>query len=766
MSQAPHSNEVAAKTATESPIACRLLIGGQVQGVGFRPFVYRLAREHGLAGEVRNLRGRVEIRLEGPPLQIEAFQQQLLGRPPAIARPHLIERQAATPRGDSGFRILPSTTSGPHEHHLPVDFHVCDDCLRELDDPADRRYRYPFINCTQCGPRYTLIARLPYDRPNTAMAGFALCPDCEAEYRDPASRRFHAEPIACPTCGPRLSWVSGEQRIDDTPAALAAGVAALRAGQIVAVKGVGGYHLLCDATDDAAIERLRSRKPRPDKPLAVLFPAQGAGRLDAVRACCEVPTEAAARLTGPARPIVLCATRTDSGLSPRVAPGLTEVGVMLPYSPLHHLLSRDFAGPLVATSANRSGEPVLTGAAEVEARLAGVADAFLHHDRPILRPADDSLLRPIAGACRPLRLGRGVAPLELTLPKPLSRPLLAVGGHMKNAVALAWDDRLVVSPHIGDLQAPRSRDVFARVVGDLQALYGVCAEVVACDAHPGYASHRWAQQSGLPVLPVFHHHAHAGQLAAEFPEVDRWLVFTWDGVGLGADGSLWGGEALLGRPGDWARVASLRPFRLPGGEQAARAPWRSALALCWEAGIDWAGAPADTALLRQAWRQGLNSPSSSAAGRLFDAAAALTGVLRNASFEGQGPMRLEAVAKGVQAAPVALPLAEDAQGIWRSDWAPLLPLLMDPDRPVSGRAAAFHASLAQLLVDQACRLRERHGSFSIGLSGGVFQNRRLAEDAMARLTAAGFAVHLPECLPVNDGGLCVGQVMEAAVVIS
>jgi len=756
-----------ASAAAELPLsALRLSVGGQVQGVGFRPFVYRLALSHGLSGWVRNDLGRVTIQVQGAAASLDAFCRDLIAQAPAIARPQLLSRTGAGAEACDDFRIVTSAATGQRDIHLPPDYFTCPDCRRELNDPADRRYRYPFINCTQCGPRYTLIERLPYDRPNTAMAGFALCPICAAEYADPADRRFHAEPLACPVCGPRLWFVGAGQRIDDTGQALDATMATLREGLIVAVKGVGGYHLLCDAANDMAIDRLRATKPRPDKPLAVLFPERGADGLAAVRACCEADAEQAALLTGPARPIVLLPLRDDSPLSAGLAPGLAELGVMLPYSPLHHLLLQGFDGPLVATSANLSGEPVLTGGGDVETRLGHVADACLHHDRPIVRPADDSVYRSIGGRCRPLRLGRGVAPLELPLARPLPRPLLAVGGHMKNSIALAWDDRVVMSPHIGELGSPRGLDVFGQVIADLQSLYGVHAEAVACDAHPGYASSRWARASGLPVLPVLHHHAHAAQLAAEYPDHVRWLVFTWDGVGYGEDGSLWGGEALLGNPGDWQRVASLRPFRPPGGEQAGRAPWRSALALCWEAGVDWPGAPPDSPLLQHAWRRGLNSPVTSAAGRLFDAAAALTGMLQDASFEGQGPMLLEAAASDASASSIAMPLAADDDGIWRGDWAPLLPMLLDAGLPVAERAACFHTSLAQQLVDQACRVREQVGDFTVGLSGGVFQNRLLTGLAMEGLQQAGFEVHMPLQVPVNDGGICLGQMIEAATAMS
>lgn len=743
--------------------ALRLTIGGQVQGVGFRPFVYRVATAHGLQGWVRNDLGRVSIHVQGDPQALESCVAELLQRPPAIARPRLLSRQSAAVQALADFRILASDSRGAGDIHVPPDHSTCEACLAELGDASDRRHRYPFINCTQCGPRYTLIQRLPYDRPNTSMAGFMLCPECAREYADPGDRRFHAEPLACPVCGPQLQLLEDGQRVATREAALAGTVRALRQGEVVAVKGVGGYHLVCDASNDAAVGSLRERKPRPDKPLAVLFPQQGGDGLAAVRRCCEVDAAQAALLLSPARPIVLLAWRQRTGLAAALAPGLRELGVMLPYSPLHHLLVDDFGGPLVATSANLSGEPVLTDRATVQARLGRVTRTVLDHDRPIVRPADDGLYRQLAGACRPLRLGRGNAPLELSLPRPLAQPLLAVGGHMKNAVALGWDDRVVVSPHIGELGTPRGQAVFEQVIEDLQRLYGVRAERVVCDAHPGYASSRWARSSGLPVREVFHHRAHAGVLAAEYPEVSRWLAFTWDGVGYGEDGSLWGGEALLGQPGAWRRVASLRPFRLPGGEAAGRSPWRSALALCWEAHVDWPGAPDDGGLLRHAWQRGLNSPASSAAGRLFDAAAALTGLLREASFEGQGPMWLEARAAGVSAEPLPLPLLVDPDGVWRTDWAPLLPMLLDPQRSVEQRAARFHASLAGAIVDQALRLRDLHGPFTVGLVGGVFQNRLLCDQVLAGLRHAGIEAQLPTQVPVNDGGLCLGQLLEAAV---
>lgn len=738
----------------------RLTIGGRVQGVGYRPFVYRLACRHGIRGWVRNRSGVVDILAQGESAILEQFAAGLIEQAPPLAQPCLISRDEDTAAPQDGFTILPSDGSDAPQIHVPPDYFACPDCLREMRDPQDRRYRYPFINCTQCGPRYTLIARLPYDRPNTSLAGFPLCAACRAEYENPADRRFHAEPVACPQCGPRLEFVQGDATITDNEAALRAAVAALRHGAVVAVKGVGGYHLLCDATNEEAVQRLRARKRRPHKPLAVMFPQQGADGLALLRTQLEPSANEAALLCAPPRPIVLCRRRTDATLAPALAPGLSEIGAMLPYAPLHHLLLDDFGGPLVATSGNISGEPVLTDNAEAAQRLAAIADAFLHHDRPILRPADDPVWRSSGGAPRPLRLGRGNAPLELQLPCSVNTPLLAVGGHMKNSLALAWEDRVVISPHIGDLDAPRSLAVFEQVVADLQELYGVPAHRIVCDAHPGYASSRWARRSGLPVKEVPHHHAHAGALYGEHQGSDDWLVFTWDGTGLGSDDTLWGGEALFGRPGRWRRVGSLRPFHLPGGDKAGREPWRAALALLWECNLEAPGFHPEQALLHQAWQQRLNTPQSSAAGRLFDAAAALTGLCSNASFEGQGPMQLEAIARS-DAATIALPLYDD-DGVLRLDWTPLLPMLTDTTRDLAERAGCFHASLAAAIAAQAVALRRTHDFTTVALGGGVFQNRLLTELAATALQAAGFTVQLATRLPCNDGGLCYGQVVEAA----
>jgi hydrogenase maturation protein HypF len=746
--------------------AQRIRLRGHVQGVGFRPFVYRLAVQHGVVGHVQNQLGEVEVLAQGSAEVVERFVDGLIADAPPLSSPTILSVESVGELDCDSFRIIESLADADAQIFVPPDYFMCDDCKDELQNASDRRHAYPFINCTQCGPRYTLIEALPYDRKNTSMSGFPLCPQCEAEYRDPADRRFHAEPVACATCGPQLQFEEpGSETVIVSEAALEKAVASIRAGAIVAVKGIGGYHLICDALDHEAVATLRERKRRPDKPLAVMFPVAGTDGLDVARGYVSFTYEEAALASGPIRPIVLARRKSGSALAANVAPGLDEVGVFLPYSPLHQLLLDALGGPVVATSGNISGEPVLTDNAEATRRLRPVADAFLQHNRPIVRPADDPVFRRIAGTMRPLRIGRGCAPRELELPYRQREPLLAVGGHMKGTVALSWDNRVVVSPHIGEMDSPRSLDVFEQVASDLQDLYGVRANRIVCDAHPGYTTHRWAQRQGLPVETVWHHEAHASAVAAELDRPGDWLMFAWDGVGLGSDGSLWGGEALLGRPGSWSRRASLRTFRLPGGDKAGREPWRSAAALHWECGLEWAALPDSEGIARAAWESDLNCPVTSAAGRLFDAAAAIICEFPNASFEAQGPMMLESVCRS-PADAIALPLREGADEILRTDWQPLLGMLADHSMSRARRAELFHTSIAQAIAEQAKALFARHNIAQIGLCGGVFQNRVLAEQTIALLEDAGFSVYLPLTLPCNDAALSYGQAAQIAALES
>ena len=730
-----------------------------MQGVGFRPFVYRMAHALALNGWVRNGSGQVVIHVEGSAQGIELFEQALIADAPPLAKPRVEAAEDAPPEQASDFRILGSEDAEQASVHLPPDLFCCEDCVAEFQNGSERRYRYAFTNCTQCGPRYTIIKALPYDRPNTAMAAFALCRHCREDYENPTDRRFHAQPLACPNCGPALSFVREGCALEHGESALTACVRCLCEGGIVAVKGVGGYHLMCDPANGAAVRRLRRRKHRPHKPLAVMFPQVGDDGLSAVRAHVDLTPEEAEACVSPARPIVLVRRRADSALGADLAPGLAELGVFLPYSPLHHLLLAEFGGPLVATSGNVSGEPVITANAESEQRLGAVADAFLHHDRSIVRPADDSVLRIIAGASHPARVGRGLAPLEIELPHALEQPTLALGGHLKAAVALGWERRVVVSPHIGDLDSPRSLAVFEQVVADLQALYRVTVRRIVHDAHPEYGSTRWAQRLDIPVAAVQHHMAHASALAGEHPEIARWLMFAWDGVGLGADGDLWGGEALLGSPGAWRRVASMRPFHVLGGDHVGRDPWRSAAALMWETGRSWMPSTADGLLAHQAWRKRIGTARTSSVGRLFDAAASLVLGIERASYEGQAPMMLESIAAAGTGA-IVLQLARDAHGILRCDWEPLLPVLCDYSLSAAERAGIFHDSLANAAAEQAIALSSTDRFEAVGLTGGVFQNRFLAERVMAVLARRGIRAFLPQLVPANDGGLAFGQLVE------
>lgn len=741
-----------------SPQARRITVRGRVQGVGFRPFILRLARELNLKGWVRNAGGVVEMHVEGTGPDIDRFLDGVGAQSPAFARPSPPVVGDAPVEGYGDFLIRDSLDTPPASLSVPPDCFVCAECLAEMSDPRQRRYHYPFTNCTQCGPRYTIIDALPYDRVRTSMAGFQMCDDCASEYGDPSDRRYHAQPLACPTCGPRLAFrrPPSAALVGDDPA-LDACLTALEAGEIVAVKGIGGYHLICDATSEAAILKLRARKNRPAKPLAVMLPER---LLETHRPDrCNLPTAILDSLRSPLRPIVLTPKAAAPVLPDAIAPGLDEIGLLLPYAPLHHLLLERFRRPVVATSGNVSGEPILIDAPMAEQHLGAVADAFLHHDRPIRRPADDSVLRVIAGVARPTRIGRGLGPLEIRLRQPVETPVLAVGGDLKNTIALAAGDRAVVSPHLGDLGAPRAQQVFEQVIADLSSLYAIKPAALICDAHPAYFSRRWAEQRGLPVIQVFHHHAHASAAYAELEAEEEALAFTWDGVGYGEDGGLWGGEALLGRPGGWRRVASIHPLRLIGGDKASREPWRCALAACLAAGVDWPDAPAEAGIASEMWVKGFNSPPTTSIGRLFDAASALIGLSLRQSFEGEAAMRLEAAAEAGHGA-VAPPRHEEGGVLW-SDWRPLIHPLLDVGRSPSARAGQFHAALSRLLVDQAVRIRETHAYSTVLLCGGVFQNRMLAEMALAGLADAGLRAFLPQRIPVNDASISIGQIIEA-----
>jgi len=750
----------------------RAEVGGAVQGVGFRPFVWRLARGLGLAGWVANTGDGVRLEVEGEPASIESFLRALEAEAPPNARPRGLVTRAILATGAIGFEIRESDRSPMPRAVLLPDLATCGDCLCELFDPADRRYHYPFINCTNCGPRYSIIADLPYDRQRTSMRIFAMCPACAAEYADPASRRFHAEPNACRDCGPRLAfWDQRGNRIGEAEAGLAEGVAALRRGSIVALKGLGGFQLLVDAAQDEAVQRLRRAKGRPDKPFALMCPS-----LDAARELCEISALEEACLASRESPILLLARRSDSGgkteVAASVAPGIPALGIMLPYTPLHHLLMRAFGRPLVATSGNLKDEPIATDEHDALDRLGGIADLFLVHDRPILRPVDDSVLRIVSGKPMMLRRARGYAPLPIALAGN-GAPVLGFGGHMKSSVALGVDGQAFVSQHVGDLETPEAERAFQRTIADLTRIYRVRPATIAHDLHPDYVSTRHAETMAAPRIAVQHHLAHVAAVMAEHGLSSPVLGIAWDGTGYGTDGSIWGGEFLLVSEDGFRRVAHLRQFPLPGGESAMREPRRAAIGVLFEHLGPAALARDDLApvaqfsdterrVLAEALLRKLNTPRTSSVGRLFDAVASLTGLRQSTSYEGQAAMELEwAAREGEADAAYDFPLRESGIAPSVLDWAPALDaLLADLGRGAALRemSARFHDGLIAGLLAVARRIGERQ----VVLAGGCFQNRRLMESAVAALRAAGFAPFWPSQVPPNDGGLCLGQVAWAS----
>jgi hydrogenase maturation protein HypF len=744
-------------------------VTGLVQGVGFRPFVYRLATQLSLGGHVFNHEAGVTIEVEGEPAAVAGFGARLRRDAPPLSRIDEVRAQDLADTGERRFRIAPSEAHARAATLISPDVAVCDDCLRELFDPADRRHRYPFINCVNCGPRYTIIADLPYDRPKTTMRAFTMCPACQAEYDDPATRRFHAQPNACAACGPRLALEDAEGRPLPDADPVASAVARLRAGAIVAVKGLGGFHLAADATRGEVVAGLRRRKHRDEKPFAVMV-----RDLAAARAFAEVDEAEARVLTSTERPIVLLRRRAGGPVCDEVAPGNRRVGVMLPYTPLHHLLFAPggVAGPLVMTSANPSDEPIVRDNAEARARLRGIADAFLVHDREILVRADDSVVHVAAGALRQMRRSRGFVPVPVRLPRG-GPPILAVGGELKNTICLTRGREAFLSQHIGDLENAPTAAFLEETIAHLERVLDLRPEVVVHDLHPDYHATRYALgRTDLKPLAVQHHHAHVLACLAEHGRLEPCIGLALDGTGYGLDGTIWGGEVLLVDGTAARRAAHFRALPLPGGEQAIREPWRMALALLDAAGAAdrlerllprWPHAAPRTAFaLRDLLARAHPFPRSSGLGRLFDAVAALVGLRDTASFEGQAAMMLEQVAAWDPAVPpYPIDLVAGAAGApLVIDPAPTtLALLADLDAGATpARAAArFHATIATTLVEVARRVRAETGVALVALGGGVFQNRILLETTTARLEADGFEVLAPALVPANDGGLALGQ---------
>ncbi|XVU22670.1 carbamoyltransferase HypF [Actinoplanes sp. CA-054009] len=764
----------------------RFTVSGLVQGVGFRPFAYASAAALALSGRVANTAAGVVAEVEGDPSAVAEYGRRLRSEGPPLAMVTGVEETAMTPLGGTGFTIDVSGPSGGARTLASPDVATCDDCLRELRDPRDRRYRHPFISCTNCGPRFTIIKRLPYDREATTMAGFPMCGDCRREYEDPADRRFHAQPIACPACGPTLELHTADSSAG--PDAQAAGVAGpdahaggvtgldalaaaramLAAGHIVAIKGLGGYHLACDARNESAVAELRRRKRRGGKPFAVMV-----SDLEVARGLVVMTPAEETLLTGVHHPIVLLPQR-GTVVAEAVAPGNPDLGVMLPYTPLHVLLfglPGDPPGPdvLVMTSGNLSGEPIVTDDPDAEERLSGLADAWLRHDRPIRVPCDDSVSRHTAGAELPIRRSRGYAPLPIALPIEVP-PILAVGADLKNTCALGAGRYAWVSQHIGDMDDLRTIEALTATEAHLEELTGVRPETLAADAHPGYRSSAWARQhaDGRPVRLVQHHHAHIASVMAEhgLGAGERVIGVAFDGTGYGDDGAVWGGEVLVADYKSYRREAHLGYVPLAGGDASVRRPYRMALSHLRAAGVPWSAGlppvaacpPVERKLLDRQLGTGFGCVPTSSMGRLFDAVASLAGVCHTVDYEAEAAIRLAGLAReGCPAGAYRFPAQGDPGPVIRA-------IAGDVARgvPVTDIAARFHAGVAALIADLADHARRQTGLGVVALGGGVFQNALLVEAAREALCDRGFTVLLPRLLPPSDGGLALGQLVAAA----
>jgi len=738
-------------------------VAGIVQGVGFRPYVYTLATGLGLTGFVGNDVDGVFAEVEGPAAAVSEFLLRLEREPPPLARIERVSTRAVPPSGSTSFAIAASGPDGRRRTLVSADTSTCADCLRELADPADRRFGYPFINCTNCGPRFTIVRDVPYDRLLTTMAPFAMCEPCAAEYHDPADRRFHAQPTCCPACGPRLALrdPAGTELPGD-PIARTAEL--LAAGQVLAVKGLGGYHLAVDAACGPAAQALRARKHREDKPFAVL-----AADLAAARELAHVDAAAAGLLASRARPIVLLPVRPGAPVAAAVAPGNRQLGVMLPYTPLHHLLTRAAAGPIVLTSGNVSDEPIAYRDADALDRLAGIADAFLTHDRAIHMRTDDSVARTFRGRPMLLRRSRGYVPEPVTVTGAFPRPVLACGAELKNTFCLAKGSHAFVSHHIGDLENAETLRSFTEGIEHFGRLFDIVPQVVAHDLHPEYLSTKYALDlDHVDLQPVQHHHAHIASCLAEAGADGPVIGVAFDGTGYGPDGTIWGGEFLVADLAGFERGGHLAPVPMPGGVAAIRQPWRMAaayLGLDAPAGLDvvrrhqdlW---PAVTAMAAKS----VNSPLTSSAGRLFDAAAAILGVRDAINYEGQAAIELEQLADPAETGAYRAGLAT-GQGPFQACGADLLHAILADQTaqvPAPVIAARFHHGMAALIEAGCVMLRERSGLGTVALSGGVFQNLLLLQATVGRLHARGFRVLTHSRVPCNDGGISLGQAVIAA----
>jgi hydrogenase maturation protein HypF len=737
-------------------------VEGVVQGVGFRPFVYRLAVELGVVGWVENTPQGVTIEVEAAPEKLDTFCSRLQTELPPHAEINLMASHTVAPLAERDFIIRESAYAGCVTAGMVPDLATCPDCLREINDPTNRRYRYPFTNCTYCGPRFSIVDALPYDRANTTMREFVMCDLCRAEYEDPFDRRFHAQPNACPNCGPRLKLLdTSGQKLAVGDDALKAASQLIAHGLTVAVKGLGGFHLMADARNALAVSRLREHKHRYEKPLAVMCPS-----LEYADRLCEISSAERDALLSVSAPIVLLRYRGEE-IAPQVAPDNPYLGVMLPYTPLHHLLMSELGFPVVATSANISGEPIVTDNDAALEKLGGIADAFLVHDRPIARPVDDSVLMIVEGSPVMLRRARGYAPAAFKFDAG-GQTIIATGAHQKNVIAMAHGESVTLSQHLGDMDAEPVQAVAARALTDLQSIYHAKPAIAACDLHPDYPSTRYARQTGLHVISVQHHYAHALACLAEHRIDGSALAVVWDGTGYGTDGTSWGGEFLRVDKHGFQRVVSLRPFPLPGGDLCAHEPRRSALGVLYalyghefpRERLDFTAQELN--VLTTAIERGINAPLTSSMGRLFDSVAALIGLRQRCSFEAQAAMALEFVQDLTETdkwypfdvTPVTQPNRPGERSL---DWGPMMEALLDDKSGKATIAAKFHNTLTAMINAVAMELGERN----VILTGGCFQNRVLLDKAIRVLRKAGFTPYWPQQYPPNDGGIALGQVVGA-----
>jgi hydrogenase maturation protein HypF len=749
----------------------KIFVRGIVQGVGFRPFVFNLAENLQLTGWVKNTSSGVEIAVSGQPEALQQFLETLRSNPPPLAQIDEVRAESQDVNGFASFQILESQAESGAYMPISADVAICADCRRELFDPSDRRYRYPFINCTNCGPRFSIIRDIPYDRPNTTMAGFALCPQCQSEYHNPRDRRFHAQPAACPACGPKIRFESGGQQDSSGEDALQAARAWLKDGKILAVKGLGGFHLACDALNPAAVVELRRRKKRSDKPFALM-----AFDLDTIRQHCEVSECEAEVLESRQSPVVLLRRQADTAIAEEAAPGQRTLGFMLPYTPLHLLLlepGEHSCEVLVMTSGNLSEEPIAYQDEDARQRLGALADAFLFHDRPIHMRVDDSVVQAVEDLPYIIRRARGYSPYALPLSQRVP-PMLAAGPELKNTFCLARDRYAFLSHHIGDMENYETLRSYEEGIGHFERLFRVQPELIACDLHPNYLATRYAQQRAqqeeIPLVMVQHHHAHLAACLADnqWTSADPVIGLCFDGTGYGTDGAIWGGEVLLGGYQDYQRRYHLAYVPLPGGDAAVRKPARMALAHLWAAGIEWSGdlppvvdlCSDERSVLKAQLTKRINAPLTSSMGRLFDAASALIGIRQTATYEGQAAVEMEALADPHEQGWYPIYLQGeiiDPAALWNAllaDWHNGVPA------PVL--AARFHNSIVGLVVDVCENIRSQTGCQTAALSGGVWLNRFLLERAASSLRQQGFQVLVHRQTPTNDGGIALGQVMVAA----